>query len=186
MTTQGDPSQRDHVNKSETINDGQWTERKNIPAGMAGVIASRFMSREDIEEYRLVLVSRYRPANPDNIKWRFVQIQDSNDGDAREFMWLTYYDVFPVRDAAGVETIKEREIFRIKQPIPDELRERADKARRDRQRQRRRQAAAASGVPLAGDFYSTTTPFNFGGSSSHVPQKRRAAAQPRAITAGPR
>lgn len=96
----------------------QWHERSERP------IATRPMSKAEIEEHRVNLVKSYGCADSD-ITYEFQKITDEYDGDRDDCLWLRYIMKCVV---AGLP--QKREIFVIKLPIPEEIRREAEAMRR--------------------------------------------------------
>ncbi len=99
-------------------NKPQWQEKSDIP------MATRPMSKQEIEEHRVNLVASYKCKDTD-IYYKFQKITNDEDDDKDECLWLKYY-LKCVMD--GVAT--DREIFKIKLPIPDELKRMADQIKK--------------------------------------------------------
>lgn len=96
----------------------QWQERSERP------IAARPMTTDEIEEHRINLVNSYQ-CNDSDISYDFQKIQDENDEDRDDCLWLKYKMKCIV---AGKPTI--REVFSIKLPIPEELKRMAEHLRK--------------------------------------------------------
>lgn len=104
----------------------QWQEKSERP------IAARPMTSAEIEDHRKNLVESYQCEDGD-ITIDFQKIQDENDEDRDDCLWLKYKMKCVV---AGRPTV--REIFSIKLPIPEELKRMAEQMRKE-------QAARARG-----------------------------------------
>lgn len=112
-----------------------WHERSARP------IASRVMTKIQIEEHRLNLVRSYK-CRDDEITFDFQKIMDENDEDRDDCLLLIYEMKCVVASKPVV-----REVFTIKLPIPDEIRKMAEAARKN-QAPRRRRRGAAPAQPL--------------------------------------
>ena len=97
----------------------QWQERSERP------IAARAMTEYEIENHRLLLVSSYQCDDTD-ITYDFQKIQDENDEDRDDCLWLKYKMKCIT---AGKPTI--RDVFSIKVPIPEELKMMAQRMRKE-------------------------------------------------------
>lgn len=96
----------------------QWLENQDAP------VATRTMNKQEIEEHRNNLVASYKCANND-ITYKFQKILNEDDEDRDDCIWLKYY-LKCIID--GIPT--DREIFKIKLPIPEELRKMANQIRK--------------------------------------------------------
>lgn len=111
--------------ESEKISSNtQWQERSERP------IATRPMTKAQIEEFRKYLVMSYK-CDPDDITFDFEKIFDENDEDRDDCLWLKY----------KMKTIwrgkpMDRIIFTTKLPIPEELRMMAEQKRKNAPTQR--------------------------------------------------
>ena len=92
----------------------QWLERDDGP------VSTKSMNKSQIEEHRKNLVTSYKCADGD-ITYKFQKILNEDDEDREDCLWLKY-NLKCVID--GIPT--DREIFKIKLPIPEELRKMAD------------------------------------------------------------
>ncbi len=93
----------------------QWQERAEAP------VAVRPMTRDEIEEYRQNLVASYGCDDKD-ITFNFVKIkEEEDDGDRDDCIWLKY-KMRCVR--AGRPCVSE--IFTLKLPIPDTVKQQAE------------------------------------------------------------
>jgi hypothetical protein len=99
----------------------QWQERSDKP------IASREMSSEEIEHFKMLLIRSYK-CNPDDISYEFEKIKDVNDEDRNDCLLLIYRMKCVV---AGKPTI--RDIYTKKLPIPDDIKRRAEQIKRQQQ-----------------------------------------------------
>jgi hypothetical protein len=97
----------------------QWQERSERP------IAARAMTEYEIENHRMLLVASYQCDDTD-ITYDFQKIQDENDEDRDDCLWLKYKMKCVV---AGKPTIKD--VFSIKVPIPEELKMMAQRMRKE-------------------------------------------------------
>ena len=116
--------------------DRQWQERASRP------IASRYMSEEDIEYFRQVLEKSYA-CQPGEIKFGFRGITNANDPNFGTCLTV-YYTIPHVDKGKSVQRI----IYSIPMPIPDDVKSRAEKIRRERMRTEGQQALPA---PAAAD-----------------------------------
>jgi hypothetical protein len=82
------------------------------------------MSKLEIEEHRINLVESYE-CNDGDIDYGFSRIQDENDEDRDDCLWLKYKMKCVVHGKPVV-----REIFSIKLPIPENIRQQAEQMRR--------------------------------------------------------
>ncbi len=106
-----------------------WNERSGRP------VATRPMTKDEIEEHRVNLVRSYQCEN-DDITIDFQKITDENDEDRDDCIWLKYRMKCIL---AGKPTI--RDVFIIKLPIPDGVRQMAENLRKQ-------QAAHRYSTPL--------------------------------------
>jgi hypothetical protein len=102
----------------------QWQERSDAP------IATRPMTPADIIDFREKLVASYK-CEPSEIDYFCEKIKDTNDTDRDDCLWLIYTLQCVV---AGKPT--KREIFRLKIPIPDKVRQSTENLRREQIRRR--------------------------------------------------
>lgn len=102
--------------EEKTSNRQQWHERGMRP------IASRTMTKEEILTYRIILVKSYG-CHDDEIDYGFEPILDEHDVDRDAYIWLFYTLACTI---AGQPA--KRQIFRIKMPVPDSVRARANGA----------------------------------------------------------
>jgi hypothetical protein len=114
----------------------QWTERSGAP------IATRAMTKTEIEEHKALLMQRFGYTNPDDMKWEFSKIQDEKDNDRDDCLWLKY---FMKVEAKG--QMVWRECFTLKIPIPDKLRKTAEAMRAGREFRPRQHATKPSALP---------------------------------------
>jgi hypothetical protein len=117
MTTRGKKTSDENYEKPSKHR--QWQEKSERP------IASKTMTSEQIEEHRLNLISSYQCADSD-ITYCFQKIQDENDEDRDDCLWLKYRMDCII---AGKPTTKD--IFSIKIPIPEELKRMAEQMRKE-------------------------------------------------------
>jgi hypothetical protein len=96
----------------------QWQERSERP------IATRSMTRKEIEEHRINLVSSYQCEDGD-ITYDFQKILNENDEDRDDCLLLIYKMKCIM---GGKPTI--RDIFSMKLPIPEEVRTMAEQLRK--------------------------------------------------------
>lgn len=97
---------------------GQWLENDDTP------IATRSMNKQEIEEHRKNLVQSYK-CSDNEIYYKFQKIVNEEDEDRDDCLWLKYY-LKCVVDSIPTD----REIFRIKLPIPEDLRKLADQMKK--------------------------------------------------------
>jgi len=90
---------------------GQWHERSERP------VAARPMTPVEIEEHRVNLVKSYNCDDKD-ITYDFQKILDDKDEDRDDCLWLKYRMKCVY---SGKPTV--RDIFSIKIPIPEEIRQ---------------------------------------------------------------
>ena len=114
----------------------QWTERSGAP------IATRAMTKTEIEEHKLLLMQRFGYTNPEDMKWEFSKIQDEKDNDRDDCLWLKYF----MRVEAKGQMVW-RECFTLKIPIPDKLRKTAEAMRAGREFRPRQRATKPSALP---------------------------------------
>lgn len=113
----------------------QWQERSERP------IASRPMTKEEIEEHRENLVRSYQ-CSDDDITIDFQKIIDENDEDRDDCLWLKYK---MKRVVAGKPEVKD--IFSIKLPIPEELKRMAEQMRKANAARTRAQKKEVKALP---------------------------------------
>lgn len=125
----------------------QWQERSSRP------VAARPMNKQEIEEYRKLLVRSYKCDDAD-IWFDFEKIRDENDED-RDDCLLLIYKMKCIQ--AGKPTT--RYIFTCKLPIPEELRVMAEQLKKSSGSKAlvRARPAAATSVPVP-----PQPQFNFG------------------------
>jgi hypothetical protein len=119
----------------------QWQERSERP------IASRPMTPQEIVSFMRTLADSYK-CEVSDITYDFEKIQDENDTDRDDCLWLMYKMKCVVGGKPGT-----RDIFRIKLPIPEEVR-RAGELARQRQAQQGRKPRAL----MAPDAVQSQTP----------------------------
>lgn len=105
----------------------QWQEKSERP------IAVRAMTADEIEEHRFNLIQSYQCDDGD-ITYDFQKIQDENDEDRDDCLWLKYKMKCII---AGKPTVKD--IFSIKLPIPEELKRMAEQLRKEQAARARNQ-----------------------------------------------
>ena len=115
----------------------QWQERSDRP------IAARPMTPREIEEHRINLVQSYQCADSD-ITFGFQKIQDENDTDRDDCLWLRYTMKCVVSGRPAV-----REIFSIKLPIPEEVRKMGEKLKQEQMRRGGGSRSRAAVKPMA-------------------------------------
>ena len=132
----------------KTTNRLYWEERALKPC------AVRPMSKDDIESFRVHLVSSYK-CGPEDIQTTFKRIVDINDEDRNDCLMLIY--TLNVISPNGL--IEKRPIFNLKVPIPDEIRTKvnARKAATKTTMKRSRPAIMAPG-PIIEEVTNETTP----------------------------
>lgn len=96
------------------------------------------MTNEEIEEYRRILVMSYQ-CNDTDIKFDFEKIVDVNDEDRDDCLWLVYKYT-----CIWYGKLVDREIARLKLPLPEEIRIAAEKILREN---RAKQRAAVPALP---------------------------------------
>ena len=101
---------------------GQWHERSDRP------IAARPMTHVEIEEHRVNLVRSYQCDDKD-ITFDFQKILDENDEDRDDCLWLKYRMKCVISSKPSV-----RDVFSIKLPIPEEVRQVAERLRQEQAR----------------------------------------------------
>jgi hypothetical protein len=95
----------------------QWNERAGRP------IATKYMEKSEILYFRRVLAQSYSCPEED-ISYNFEKITDENDSDRDDCLLLTYR-----MDKCIVNNeVKKRIIYRIKVPVPDGIKERANES----------------------------------------------------------
>lgn len=153
----------------------QWQERQARPVG------TRFMSRDDIEQYRRCLVASYQ-CNDSDIRFEFQKIVDANDEDRDDCIWLKYK-----MNCVVAGRPQEREIFTIKLPIPDAIKKMADKLRKEQAaaRPRGRQrvlmpptGAAPTTPPLSAPHSVVITDADAGGDGAVINDAPRPKLRP--------
>lgn len=107
----------------------QWQERSERP------IASRPMSPQEIVAFTKTLADSYK-CEVSDITYDFEKIQDENDTDRDDCLWLMYRMKCVIGGKPGT-----RDIFRIKLPIPDEVRRAGEMARQQQAKRGRRNLA---------------------------------------------
>jgi hypothetical protein len=120
----------------------QWQERSDHP------IASRPMTPQEIIGFMKIQADSYK-CDVSEISYEFTKIQDENDSDRDDCLWLTYKMKCVIAGKPGT-----RDIFRIKLPIPEEVRRAGEMARKQQAQQGRRRAimppqAAPEAAPAA-------------------------------------
>ncbi len=112
-------SKKNDENYEKPSKHKQWQERSESP------IASRPMNSVQIEEYRGHLARSY-DCPIEDVSYDFYKIKDEHDEDRDDCLWLKYR--MKTVSATGKPMV--RDIFSIKLPIPDEIRNMADVLRR--------------------------------------------------------
>jgi hypothetical protein len=112
----------------------QWQERSEAP------IAVRAMTPQQIKEFKEHLIASYK-CEPGEIDYTFEKITDADDTDRDDCLWLKYTMRCVI---AGKPSI--REIFRLKLPIPEDIKKTSDNLRKEQLR-RRKPAALTNGDP---------------------------------------
>ena len=92
----------------------QWHERSDRP------IASKYMSKAQIEEHKINLVKSYK-CKEEDITYDFQKIFDKDDEQRDDCLWLKYKMKCIY---AGKPTV--RDVFSIKIPIPEEMKRMAE------------------------------------------------------------
>jgi hypothetical protein len=150
------------------INHDAPSEKRGWNEKSASPIAARTMTAAEREEYRKVLVQSYQCEDAD-IAFDFERIRDENDDDRDDCLWLIYRMKCVV---LGKPTVKD--IFRIKQAIPDELKQVAERMRQ--QKNQRARAARKQPLPIQGpDTPARAAPVAAPGPAPHHPAVRRPA-----------
>lgn len=113
-----------------------FNERAEAP------IATRYMTRDEIEDFKTVLVQSYPGLTPADITWDFMKIPDG-DHDRDDFIMLLYF-MNIVKDGER----KTRTIYKLKLPLPEAVKEKAQRmrekdAREGTARKRRQRAVFA-------------------------------------------
>ena len=113
----------------------QWQERSEYP------VASRPMTPAQIVGFVRTLADSYK-CDVSEISYEFEKILDENDNDRDDCLWLMY----------KMKCIREgkpctRDIFRIKLPIPEEVRRAGERARQ--QQAQRPRVIMPSALPSA-------------------------------------
>lgn len=138
---------QEHEKPSKTR---QWQERSERP------IASRPMSPQEIVAFMKTLADSYK-CEVNEITYDFEKIQDENDTDRDDCLWLMYRMKCVIGGKPGT-----RDIFRIKLPIPDEVRRAGEMARQQQAKRGRRNLAimspATAAPPAATVSTTSTTP----------------------------
>jgi hypothetical protein len=132
----------------------QWQERSERP------IASRPMSPQEIVAFMKTLADSYK-CEVSEITYDFEKIQDENDTDRDDCLWLMYRMKCVIGGKPGT-----RDIFRIKLPIPDEVRRAGEMARQQQAKRGRRnlvimppaQAANTVQTPQTSNTAQTSNP----------------------------
>lgn len=129
----------------------QWQERSERP------IASRPMSPQEIVAFMKTLADSYK-CEVSEITYDFEKIQDENDTDRDDCLWLMYRMKCVIGGKPGT-----RDIFRIKLPIPDEVRRAGEMARQQQAKRGRRNLvimppAQAANPPQSNTVQTPQTP----------------------------
>lgn len=105
----------------------QWQERSDRP------VATRPMTAREIVEYGRILADSYK-CDASEITFEFEKIQDENDTDRDDCLWLKYkMKCVGLDGKSGV-----RDVFKIKLPIPEEVRRAGEDVLRRQAQQRTR------------------------------------------------
>ena len=107
----------------------QWQERSECP------VASRPMTPAEIVQFRKVLADSYK-CGPQFVSYEFEKIQDEKDADRDDCLWLIYRLDCIVKGQPA-----KRDIFKIKLPIPEEVRKAGEEQRRKQAQQSRKPKA---------------------------------------------
>lgn len=99
------------------------TKERSFNEKAEAPIATRYMTEDEVEEYKHILVKSYPGFKTEDIFWKFHAIPEA-DTDREDFIYLVYY----------MRTIKEgkkqdRVIFKLKLPVPDTVKERYQRNR---------------------------------------------------------
>ena len=105
----------------------QWQERSERP------VATRPMTPAEILAFRQLLADSYK-CDVKFIDFEFEKIQDEKDTDRDDCLWLIYK-----MQCTG--TSGKRDIFRMKLPIPEDVRKAGEAERRRRANQNRKPRA---------------------------------------------
>jgi hypothetical protein len=124
--------------KEQPSTSRQWTERSGAP------IATRAMTKDEIEQHKLLLMQRFGYTNPEDMKWVFEKIQDEKDNDRDDCLWLKY--LMKVEEKGQPAW---RVCFTLKIPIPDKLRQAAEAMRGQREHRTRTRGAKPMALPAA-------------------------------------
>jgi len=98
----------------------QWQEKSGSP------IATRVMTKQEIEEFRHTLVASFG-CDDEDITYDFRKIADVADEDRDDCLWLKY-KMRCISESTGRPTY--REVFNIKLPIPEDIRKMAEHMRK--------------------------------------------------------
>lgn len=99
----------------------QWQERVSRP------IATRTMTPEEMEEFRIVLEDVEQAPDDGSIGFRFIKLQDASDQDVDTCIMLEY---FSVARRGPKNTAIKTPVYRLKIPIPEHLRPKREDAMR--------------------------------------------------------
>lgn len=86
-----------------------------------GPIATREMTKEEIEDFKRVLAKSYFGLDESNITWEFFKIPD-NDTDCNDYIMLRY-DMITINNGEK----KKRTIYKLKLPLPESVKEKAQR-----------------------------------------------------------
>lgn len=107
--------------------DQQWQEKSQRP------IAARAVTSADAEHYRMVQAMSFG-CPPEDIKYEYTRIVDTNDEDRDECLNLTYYlRVRPRLPDPITRKVPEpfwKYIYSIKMPVPSEIKAKAEEIRK--------------------------------------------------------
>lgn len=100
----------------------QWQEQRNLTRS----VATRPMTKTEIEEFRKNLVASYG-CNDDDIEWKFEKITNEFDEDRDTCLQLVYR-----MKTSWMQGATNREIFKLKIPVPEEVMMRAEQIKKSR------------------------------------------------------
>lgn len=131
--------------KQNQVNDEEYTkpsQRKQWHEKSYKPIAIKSMDSDEIEEHRLNLVASYQ-CNDNEIAYEFIKIQDENDEDRDDCLWLIY-KLNSIRKGK----LGWHPIYSLKVPIPEEIRAKAANLRRERMTAAKNRNKNATVAPL--------------------------------------
>lgn len=102
---------------------GQWQEKSKRP------VAARPMDSKDIEDHKFRLLQSYDCTDESDIVWDFFKIKDDDDDEDRDDCLLLVYKLKCFDKDMNPWL---RPIFTIKVPIPQNLKEKAEKLNREK------------------------------------------------------